>query len=155
MLPADESFLSALQPADLDGNLNLREKEMLLATLRFFFGPAQGWGAVHDVSDPASLAVLNTTLRLPGERYDLLEQGTSLPGGFFGSTHVPTAQAKLHATKRDNAGLSPSYFLYESQFNLSLYVGPDLLHGLPGHLVINTLVLGGSFAPQASFTLRS
>ena len=41
MLPPDEFFLASVQPLDIDGAPNLREKEMILNALRFYFGPAQ------------------------------------------------------------------------------------------------------------------
>ena len=127
---------------------------MLLTTLRFYFGPAQGWSTVHDVTDAASLAQLNLTLRQPGERYEVLEQQTSLPAGHFSQNHTANGQVALYVAKKDNTGLSPSYFLYEASRNLTLYVGPDLLHNLPGHLVVNALVLDGQHRPTESYTLR-
>ncbi|BBO35590.1 hypothetical protein [Lacipirellula parvula] len=154
MLPRDEFFLAALQATDLDGGGNTREKEMLLTTLRFYFGPAQGWGAVHNVSDAASLAQLDLTLRQPGERYEVLEQQTSLSSGYFSQNHSAAGQVALYVARKDNNGLSPSYFIYEASRNLTLYVGPDLLHNLPGHLVANALVLDGQYCPVESFTLR-
>lgn len=42
MLLHHESFSHTLQPADLEARGNLREKEMLLTTLRFY-RPAHGW----------------------------------------------------------------------------------------------------------------
>lgn len=154
MLPPDESFLAALQPADFDGQPNFREKEMLLAALRFYFGPAQGWHAVHDVTDVNSLNQLNTTLRQPGERYEMLEQQTGLPAGYFAAAHEATGQVKLHVAKQDNPGRVPSFFLYETRHNLTLYVGPDFFHDQPGRVVINTLVLDSQHRPVESHTLR-
>jgi len=153
MLPPDESFLAALQPAHVDGQPNFREKEMLLAALRFYFGPAQGWSTVQNVTDVNSLNQLNTTLRQPGERYEMLEQQTGLPAGYFAAAYPATGQVKLYAAKRDNPGLVPSYFLYEARHNLTLYVGPDFLHH-SGHVVINTLVLDAQYRPVESYTLR-
>jgi hypothetical protein len=154
MLPPDESFLAALKPADVDGQPNLREKEMLLTALRFYFGPAQGWGKVQDVTDANSLNQLNTIIRQPGERYEMLEQQTSLGAGYFGAAQPATDQVKLYAAKRDNPGLMPSYFLYEPSHNLTLYVGPDFLHNLVWHVVINTMVLNPQHRPVESYTLR-
>ncbi|MEW4453787.1 hypothetical protein AB1L30_14025 [Bremerella sp. JC817] len=155
MFPLDESFLAAINPSDVHGGINLREKEMVLTTLRFYFGPAQGWGAVHDVSDPGSLNQLNHTLRQPGERYDLLESQTPLAAGHFSQGHASTGMVTLYVAKKDNPGLSPSYFVYELETNLTLYIGPDLLHNMPGHLVLNCLVLAPDHRPTQSLTLRT
>lgn len=154
MLPTDESFLNDLAPAVIDGPINLREKVMLLTALRFFFGPAQGWGSVRDVSEPTSLDKLDSGFREPGGRYSQLEQQTSLPDGYFSRDRLVDGSVALFVAKQDNPSLSPSYFLYEPSRNLTLYVGPDLLHNLPGHLVINAIQLNDQYRPLASFTLR-
>jgi len=154
MLPLDESFLATLQPADVDGQPNLREKEMVLTALRFYFGPAQGWGAVHDVTEPNSLNELDAILRRPGERYELLEQQTGLSAGYFAADQPATNQVKLHAVKRDNPSHMPSFFLYEARHNLTFYIGPDFHHGQQERVVINTLVLDTQHRPVKSHTLR-
>ena len=127
---------------------------MILVALRFYFGPAQGWNSVQNVTDANSLNQLNSTLRQPGERYEMLEQQTGLPVGYFAAAHAAPGQVKLYAAKSDHPGLVPSYFLYESLHNLTLYVGPDLLHNLQIHIVINTLVLDVQHRPVESYTLR-
>lgn len=154
MLPPDEFFLANVQPLDISGTPNLREKEMILTALRFYFGPAQGWGSVRDVSDTNSLNQLNVSLRQPGERYALLEEQTALPSGFFAAAHPATDQLRLYAVKRDNPGLMPSFSLYEARFNLTMYIGPDFLHNIPSHVVINTLVLDNTHRPIESYTMR-
>ncbi|MES2791105.1 MAG: hypothetical protein V4719_15940 [Planctomycetota bacterium] len=154
MLPPDESFLAHLLPISIDGSPNTREKEMLLNALRFWFGPAQGWGTVQNVTDANSLNQLNVTLRQPGERYDLLELQTSLPTGYFASNQPAVTQVQIYAAKRDNVGLPPTYFLYEAFHNLTFYIGPDFLHNIPNHIVINTLVLDAQHIPRQSYTLR-
>jgi hypothetical protein len=152
MLPPDDSFLDGLTPTDVDGSPNLLEKDMLLVAARFFFGPGQWWNAIKDVSEPNSLNELDKILRKPGERYEKLEQQTDLPEGYFNKNHVATNQVKLHvASKRDEHTRVPQYFLYEPRFNLSLYVGPDILHGKPVP-VINALVLDDQHRPTESYT---
>ena len=47
MLPPDGSFLAAIRPADIDGQLNSGKKEILLAALQFYFGSAQWWNTVR------------------------------------------------------------------------------------------------------------
>ena len=147
MLPPDGSFLAALQPADIDGQPNLGEKEMLLAALRFYFGPAQWWNTVRkELNDDNDLDKLYDTLRTPGERYDILEQKTGLGDGYFAKEHETPGQVKLYAATdtRDNPDRLPSYFLYEAKNNLTFYVGPGRVrfegHDLLRH-VFNTLVL--------------
>jgi hypothetical protein len=156
MLPPDELFLSAVQPVDVDGQPNLLEKKMLLAALRFYFGPGQWWNTVRDVTDVNSLDRLNTTLRQPGERYETLEQQTGLGANYFANDHPNTDQVKLYAAAtRNNPGRVPSYFLYEARYNLTFYVGPDWYHDPRGKLVaINTLVLDAQHRPVRSHTLR-
>jgi hypothetical protein len=154
MIPPDEFFLAALQPADIDGQPNPREKEMVLTALRFYFGPAQGWGGVRNVSEPTSLNELNEILRRPGERYELLEQKTSLPAGYFAADQPATSTVKLYAAKRDNPGHPPSFFLYEARHNLTVYIGPDFHHGQAERLVTNTLVLDTQHRPVESLTLH-
>jgi hypothetical protein len=154
MLPPDESFLAALQPNDVDGPPNFREKEMLLTTLRFYFGTAQGWGMVHDVSDPQSLNELNVILREPGERYEILELHTCLPDGYFATPQPAIGQVRLYVAKKDNPGHAPSYHLYEAFHNLTLYVGPDIHHGRPDQGVVNTLVLDAQHVPVESHSMR-
>jgi hypothetical protein len=154
MLPPDESFLSGLEPADVDGPLNLREKEIILAALRFYFGPAQEWGTVRDVTDVNSLNELNVGLREPGRRYQMLEQQTGLPAGYFAASHPATSEVKLYAIKQDNPGRAPSHHLYEAHHTLTLYIGPDFFHERPDVVVINTLVLDVQHRPVESHTLR-
>jgi peptidoglycan hydrolase-like protein with peptidoglycan-binding domain len=150
MLPPDGSFLAALQPADIDGQPNLGEKEMLVAALQFYFGPAQWWNAVRkEMNDDNDLDKLYETLRTSGERYDILEQKTGLGDGYFAKEHETPGQVKLYAAtdtrdNPDNPDGLPSYFLYEARNNLTLYVGPGRVrfkdHDLLRH-VFNTLVL--------------
>jgi hypothetical protein len=132
-----------VQSVDVDGQPNLVEKKMLLAALRFYFGPGQWWNTVRDVTDVNALDRLNTTLRQPGERYETLEQQTGLGANYFANDHPNTDQVKLYAAAtRNNPGRVPSYFLYEARNNLTFYVGPDWYHDPGGKLVvINTLVL--------------
>jgi hypothetical protein len=130
MLPPTASFLAALQPADIDGQLDSGEKEMLLAALRFYFGTAQWWNTVRkELSDDNDLDKLHDTLHSPGERYDILERKTSLGDGYFAQEHRIPGQVKLYATTdtRDypeNPDRLPSYFLYEAKNNLTCYLGP-------------------------------
>lgn len=156
MLPPDGSFLAPLKPADIDGAPNDLEKEMLLGALRFYFGPAQWWNGVKDVSEPNSLKDLDKDLRKPGQRYEKLEQQTDLPTGYFAADHVATNKVKLYAAiTRDNEFRAPQYFLYEARYNLTLYVGPDFYHDPQGKLpVVNTLVLDDKHRPVESYTLR-
>jgi hypothetical protein len=130
MLPPTGSFLATLQPADIDGQLDSGEKEMLLAALRFYFGTAQWWNTVRkELSDDNDLDKLHDTLQSPGERYDILERKTSLGDGYFAEEHRIPGQVKLYAATdtRDypeNPDRLPSYFLYEAKNNLTFYVGP-------------------------------
>ena len=147
MLPPDGSFLAALRPADIDGQPTLGEKEMLLAALQFYFGPAQWWNAVRkELNDDNDLDKLYDILRTPGERYDILEQKTGLGDGYFAKEHETPGHVKLYAATgtRDNPDNLPSYFLYEAKNNLTFYVGPGRVrfedHDLLRH-VFNTLVL--------------
>ena len=84
MLPPTASFLAALRPADIDGQPDSDEKEMLLAALRFYFGPAQWCNTVRkELNDDNDLDKLHDTLHSPGERYDILERKTGLGDGYF------------------------------------------------------------------------
>ena len=149
-LPPDASFLAALQPADIDGQPNLDEKEMLLAALRFYFGTAQWWNTVRkELNDDNDLDKLYETLRTSGERYDILEQKTGLGDGYFAEEHQTPSQVKLYAAtdtrdNPDNPDRLPSYFLYEAKNNLTFYVGPGRVR-VEGREalrhVLNTLVL--------------
>ena len=148
-LPPNGSFLAALQPADIDGQPNLGEKEMLLAALQFYFGPAQWWNTVRKEMNDDDLDKLYETLRTSGERYDILEQKTGLGDGYFAKEHQAPGQVKLYAAtdtldNPDNPDGLPSYFLYEAKNNLTFYVGPGRVrfegHDLLRH-VFNTLVL--------------
>ena len=150
MLPPDASFLAALQPADIDGQPNLGEKEMLLAALRFYFGTAQFWNTVRkELNDDNDLDKLYETLRTSGERYDILEWQTGLGPGYFAEEHQTPGQVKLCAAtdtrdNPDNPDRLPSYFLYEAKNNLTFYVGPGRVR-VEGREVLrhvfNTLVL--------------
>jgi hypothetical protein len=150
MLPPTASFLAALRPADIDGQPDSGEKEMLLAALRFYFGPAQWWNTVRkELSDDNDLDKLHDTLHSPGERYDILERKTSLGDGYFAQEHQIPGQVKLYAATdtRDypeNPDRLPSYFLYEAKNNLTFYVGPGRVR-VEGREVLrhvfNTLVL--------------
>jgi hypothetical protein len=150
MLPPDGSFLAALQAADIDGQPNLGEKEMLLAALQFYFGPAQWWNTVRkELNDDNDLDKLYETLRTSGERYEILEQKTGLGDGYFAEEHHTPGQVKLYAAtdmrdNPDNPDGLPSYFLYEAKNNLTFYVGPGRVR-VEGREVLrhvfNTLVL--------------
>lgn len=150
MLPPTASFLAALQPADIDGQLDSGEKELLLAALRFYFGTAQWWNTVRkELSDDNDLDKLHDTLHSPGERYDILERKTSLGDGYFAQEHQIPSQVKLYAATdtRDypeNPDRLPSYFLYEARNNLTFYVGPGRVRVEGREVlrhVISTLVL--------------
>jgi hypothetical protein len=150
--PVDGPFLDALKPEDVDGKLIYREKDMLLTALRFYFGPAQQlWKAVvKNETTGIDEGLLN--------RYRILEEQTGLGKGYFDDPHKDTDQVKLYAATnkreiKDNLLRLPSYFLYEASKNLTLYVGPDLLHGRPSIKVINTLVLDDKYKPVSSHTL--
>ena len=149
-LPPDASFLAALQPADIDGQPNLDEKEMLLAALRFYFGTAQWWNTVRkELNDDNDLDKLYETLRTSGERYDILEQKTGLGDDYFAEEHQTPSQIKLYAAtdtrdNPDNPRRLPSYFLYEAKNNLTFYVGPGRVRVEGREVlrhVLNTLVL--------------
>jgi hypothetical protein len=152
----DESFLGSVNPGDIDNNegLSLRERELLLVSMRFFFGPANAWGVVRNVSDPTSLAHVADLLHQPGERFDRLESETSLPAGYFSTSHSNDGCVRLYAGKQVNQGYLPSYYLYEERLNLTLYIGPDFLHGIPDQVVVNCMPLDGDFRPRESYTLR-
>ena len=127
---------------------------MLLTALRFYFTPAQAWGAVHDVTEPNSLNELNEILRRPCERYEMFATPTGTPAGYFAADHPVTNQVKLYEAKRNNPDQMPSYFLYEARHNLTFYIGPDIHHGQVERFVINTLVLEDQHRPKKSHTLR-
>jgi len=166
----DGSFLDKLQkenvvgpqhPTDPEKNLTDHEKEMLLGALRFYFGPAtKFWDAVtKDNLTPDNLNDLNTDLRKPGQRYEILERQTGLGLGYFASTHQVPDHVKLYVAKDTlkDKGKNPEdlshYFLYEARSNLTFYVGPDFFHGRPYVKVINTLVLDDRHVAQSSHTL--
>ena len=150
MLPPTASFLAALQPADIDGQPDSGEKEMLLAALRFYFGPAQWCNTVRkELNDDNDLDKLHDTLHSPGERYDILERKTGLGDGYFTQEHQIPDQVKLYAAtdtrdNPDNPDRLPSYFLYEAKNNLTFYIGPGRVR-VEGREVLrhvfNTLVL--------------
>jgi hypothetical protein len=145
-----------LRPDSLVGSPDPSEKKMLLAALRFYFGPAQWWKALtKDKLTQDDLNNLNGALRKPGERYELLEQQTDLGQGYFGRDHQATDQVKLYAATntRNNPDRLPSYFLYEESHNLTFYVGPDFLHNRPNIKVINTLVLDEYYLARESHTI--
>jgi hypothetical protein len=156
MLPPDPSFLAGIQAVDIDGQPNVKEKEMLRAVLSFYFGPAQWWNTVRKTSkDDNALNQLDQLLRKPGERYDILEQQTTLPAGYFAQEQRAPTEVKLYAAtdtrnSPDNPEHLPSYFLYETKKNLSFYVGPA--PGRPDVRVMNTLVLDDKHRPRQSHT---
>jgi hypothetical protein len=150
MLPPDGSFLKALHPSDIDGQPNLDEKEILLIALQFYFGPGLWWNTVrNELNNEGDLNTLHDILRAPGERYDILEQKTSLSDGYFAEEHQAPGQVKLYAApdtreNPDNPEGLPSYFLFEAKNNLTFYVGPGYIHLESQNLlrhVFNTLVL--------------
>ncbi len=153
-LPPSAAFLDNVRPEDLDNEaaVSMTERALLLTVLRLYFGVAQVAGAVKDVSDPASLVDLDKSMRKPGERFELLEQQTSLPIGFFSGS---PARLNAPAVARQDNGASPaSYFVYEQANNIVLYIGPDFFHRLADHIVVNCLTLNEEFQPTASYTLR-
>jgi hypothetical protein len=156
MLPPNAHFLDALIWTDIENRTTLlgEERQLILAVLRCFFGPAQQAGSVQNVSSPASLQQLNAIMRSPGERYDELEAQTSLPAHFFDGTGTQGVAPKLYIAKKTTAGLPPRYFGYEPTWNLTLYIGPDILHNVPQQTVINCVTLTDSFVPDGSYTLR-
>jgi hypothetical protein len=111
-------------------------------------------GAVRDVSDPASLKQLATTMRQPGERFDQLEQQTSLGAAFFDRTFEPLGQTILHVARQENDRWPPSYFIYERSSNLVMYIGADFFHGQADHTVLNCIPMNEHFQPLESHTLR-
>ena len=130
MLPPDGSFLAKLKPADINGPPSKGEKEMLLTALQFYFVVAQWWNTVRkELNNESDLNGLHDLLRRAGERYDILEQNTSLSNGYFAEEHQTPGRVKLYAapdTRKnpDNPDGLPSYFLYEAKNNLTFYVGP-------------------------------
>ena len=153
ILPPNAEFLAALQADDVVGPPDLadEEKKMLLAALRFYFGPAQWWNAVAK----EALGPLRFYFR-PVKWWNAVVQDLDL-GPAFANARPAVDQIELYATKRDNPDHPehlPSYFLYEAQNNLMLYVGPDFLHNLVWHVVINTMVLNPQHRPVESYTLR-
>lgn len=153
-LPPSAAFLDNVRPVELDNEtgLSMTERALLLTVLRLYFGVSQAAGAVKDVSDPDSLAALDRSMRDPGERFELLEQQTSLPAGYFSGT--PATLVVPAVARKDNGGLPASYFVYEQAKNLVLYVGPDFFHHLADHIVVNCLTLNERFQPTASYSLR-
>jgi len=144
--PIAGPVLAKFRPEEVDGSLILVEKQMLLAALRFFFGPAQFWEAIVDNEPSKDLSGV----------YKILEEQTGLGKGYFGTPHPPTDQVKLYAATniRDAKDLRlPSYFLYEASKNLYFYVGPDFLHGEPWKNVINTQPLNDDYKSKSSHTL--
>lgn len=153
-LPPSAAFLDSVRPHDLDNHtgLSTTERALLLTVLRLYFGVAQGAGAVKDVSQPPSLVELDHSMRQPGERFDLLEQQTSLPIGVFSG--APANIAAPAVARRDNSAYPASYFVYEQATNIVVYVGPGFFHGLADRIVVNCLTLDERFRPTVSFTLR-
>ena len=97
ILPPNAEFLAALQADNIVGPQDLadEEKKMLLAALRFYFGPAQWWNAV---GEDQGMGPLRFYFRLDFDpRY--VSQAPPAPD-----------QAKLHAIRLPNEG-KPSYFL--------------------------------------------
>lgn len=92
-------------------------------------------------------------MRLPGERYNQLEQQTSLPQGYFQSVFPPN-QEGIYAAKQNNGLEAPSFFIYEISSNLVLYIGPNFFHGESQFTVINCLTLDNSFNPIESYSLK-
>jgi len=153
-LPPSAAFLDNVRPQDLDNQtgLSTTERALLLTVLRLYFGVAQSARAVKDVSQLASLAELDRSMREPGERFDLLEQQTSLPVGYFSG--APATFGAPAVARRDNGGYPASYFFYEQRGNIVVYVGPDFFHDLADRMVVNCLTLNERFQPTASHTLR-
>ena len=160
MLPPEGSFLNTLKATEVDGYQRPRDKEMLVETLKFCFGPAQWWNAVaYDVMTKEGLERLDDDLRKKGGRYKILEGETGLDEDYFGKKHPPADQVKLYAATDPGE----SYFLYEASKNLTFYVGPPnppRYVGPPNPprykgdvKVINTLVLADDHKPLSSHTL--
>lgn len=153
-LPLSAAFLDGVRPEALDNQagLSTTERALLLTVLRLYFGVAQAAGAVKDVSQQASLAELDRSMRQPDERFDLLERQTSLPVGYFSG--VSTTLTAPAVARRDNGVHPASYFVYEQANNIVVYVGPDFFHDLPDRTVVNCLTLDERFRPTSSHTLR-
>ena len=151
MLPPEGSFLNTLKATDVDGYQRPRDKEMLVETLKFCFGPAQWWNAVaYDVMTKEGLERLDNDLRKKGGRYKILEGETGLDQDYFGKKNPPADQVKLYAATDPGE----SYFLYEASKNLTFYVGPPNPPRAKGDVkVINTLVLADDHKPLSSHTL--
>ncbi|TWT38755.1 hypothetical protein [Blastopirellula retiformator] len=156
MLPSNADFLSSLQIMAIDAgpSVSLVEKQLLLALVRLYFGPAQESGAVQDVSSPDSLRHIGELIHAPNERFDQLERQTSLPDGFFARTSTEPVQPTFFVATQDNGEQPESFHIYERSRNLSIYVGPDFLHGQASKTVVNCLVLNETFLPTSSHTLR-
>jgi hypothetical protein len=154
----DGSFLDKLEAKHVVGRLDsdpqkdLDQKQMLLAALRFWFGPAtKFWNAVTK-DKIGNLNDANKGLRKPDGPYETLEKA-GLGPGYFDRVHQGSDQVKLYAAKEQAASESlPSYVLYEAQSNLAFYVGPDRLHDETKRKVINTLVLDQQHRPLESHT---
>ncbi|MCC3328270.1 hypothetical protein [Nocardia abscessus] len=151
MLPTDASSVTGRALQDFDAPMyTLDEKQFVITLLRLFFGPAKG--AVQDVSSPSALRELGALLRTPGERFEILERDTSLPAGYF-SGSSPRA-AGLYGAKLEALPHPSKYFIYGGPLNLTCYVGPDFLHGVPDAVTINCVLLNLRFEPTESHTLR-
>ena len=156
MLPPNAEFLLGLTWNEVDNTADLTrdEKHLILTLVRLFFGPAQKAGAVHNVSDPVSLVEVWDLVHASGERFDQLEEQTSLPDNFFSEPFHGQMSVILFVAKQANDEGPASYFVYEPTRNLSLYIGPDFLHELPTQTVINCLVLNNEYRPTESHTMR-
>lgn len=130
--------------------LDAGEKQMLLAVLAFYFGPAQSQHlqAVAQENDFGRLQAYFGACRWAWWQAVLQHLGIVAPG---------SGEFTFRATKRDNPQNKASYFLYAGSAgagqNLILYVGPDFEHGRSSVTIINTLILGAELVPRSSHTL--
>lgn len=156
MIPCSSDFLKTYDWRSMESSHEVSpgEKQLLMSLLRLFFGPAIIAGQVKDVSEPNSLAQLATTMHQQGERFQLLEEQTSLHSGYFQAPYQTGPQEGIYIAFKDNMAEAPSYFIYEKKENLIIYIGPDFLHGEASSTVVNCLSLNASFEPTSSHTLR-
>jgi hypothetical protein len=154
---ADSNGLPELRPNDVVGDLDPYEKNMLLGALRFYFEPAKYLNAVSKDKD---FGPLEFYFRSDKWKWWLAVVGAVAKDAPAASEERRAPdQLKLRAIKLENlldergTKGKPSYFLYEAQSDLMLYVGPNFEHGRSDITVINTVVLSPERVPQSSHTL--
>jgi hypothetical protein len=120
-----ESFQNKLQTDSVVGQLNCKEKQMLVDALRFYFGPAQ----------------FLTTDGLDKQQQTDLGEGQA-------------DDVELHVAidTRNNDDRLPSYVLEEAHHKTSFYVGPDFGGAGPTVKVINATPLDN---PQSPLKFKS